>query len=147
MVLCCSPTKSTKVKPTLTKYHSWEHSHSHNLLVWWNDCCPPLFFSGFLSMKCVILLSGPPTPSSVNVSLVMSNNTGGLSVSWECNQEVFSPTEYYVSSDQGITCNSTSSSCTLSPVGCGKVHTIQVTAFNKAGPSYTSSPVVFITCE
>ncbi|XP_037530415.1 fibronectin type III domain-containing protein 7-like [Nematolebias whitei] len=87
----------------------------------------------------------PPTPSSANVSVVMSNNTAGLSVSWGLDQKVFIPTEYHVTSDQGITCNSTSSSCTLSPVGCGKVHTIQVTAFNKAGPSYPSAPVVFIT--
>uniref|UniRef100_A0A3Q4N583 Fibronectin type III domain containing 7 n=1 Tax=Neolamprologus brichardi TaxID=32507 RepID=A0A3Q4N583_NEOBR len=36
--------------------------------------------------------------------------------------------------------STTSSSCTLSVVGCGEVHTIQVTASNEAGPSYPSSP-------
>uniref|UniRef100_A0A672I4J7 Fibronectin type-III domain-containing protein n=1 Tax=Salarias fasciatus TaxID=181472 RepID=A0A672I4J7_SALFA len=48
---------------------------------------------------------------------------------------------FYVSSDQSLTCNTTSSSsCKLSAVGCGEVHTIQVTASNRAGPSYPSSP-------
>ncbi|XP_044056308.1 fibronectin type III domain-containing protein 7-like [Siniperca chuatsi] len=87
----------------------------------------------------------PPTPSSVNVSVVMSNSVAGLSVSWELNQEVYGSIQYHVMSDQNLTCNSTSSSCTLSAVGCGEVHTIQVTASNEAGPSFPSSPVVFIT--
>ncbi|XP_040896696.1 fibronectin type III domain-containing protein 7-like [Toxotes jaculatrix] len=87
----------------------------------------------------------PPTPSSVNVSVVMSNGLAGLSVSWELDLEVYGSIEYFVMSDQNLTCNSTSSSCTLSPVGCGQVHVIQVTASNEAGPSYPSSPKVFIT--
>ncbi|XP_017275873.1 fibronectin type III domain-containing protein 7-like [Kryptolebias marmoratus] len=87
----------------------------------------------------------PPTPSSVNISVVMSSNMAGLSVSWELDQEVYGTIEYHVTSDQSLRCNSTSSSCTLSPVGCGEVHTIEVTAFNEAGPSHPSIPVVFIT--
>uniref|UniRef100_A0A8C3G2Y3 Fibronectin type-III domain-containing protein n=1 Tax=Cyclopterus lumpus TaxID=8103 RepID=A0A8C3G2Y3_CYCLU len=58
---------------------------------------------------------------------------------------VYGSIQYHATSDQNLTCNSTSSSCTLRPVSCGEVHTIQVTAFNEAGPSQPSSPVVFIT--
>nr|XP_015826562.2 fibronectin type III domain-containing protein 7 [Nothobranchius furzeri] len=87
----------------------------------------------------------PPKPSSVNVSVVMSNNAAGLLVYWELSQEVYGTIEYQVASDHNKTCNSNSTSCTLSPVGCGEVHTVQVTAFNEAGPSCPSTPVVFIT--
>ncbi|XP_073331837.1 fibronectin type III domain-containing protein 7-like [Pagrus major] len=87
----------------------------------------------------------PPTPSSVSVSMVMNNNVAGLSVSWELDQTVYGSVYYHVMSDQNLTCNSTSSSCTLSPVGCGEAHMVQVTASNEAGPSYPSSPVVFVT--
>lgn len=95
----------------------------------------------------VLFLSGPPTPSSVNVSLERSNGVAGLSVSWEYVQDVNGSIEYFVTSNQNRNCSSTSSSCTLSPVGCGEVHLIQVTASNEAGPSFPSSPVLFITCE
>ncbi|XP_018527047.2 fibronectin type III domain-containing protein 7 [Lates calcarifer] len=87
----------------------------------------------------------PPTPSSVNISVVRSNGEAELSVSWELDPEVYGSIEYFVTSDQDLTCNTTSSSCTLSPVGCGEMHVIQVTATNEAGPSYPSSPEVFIT--
>ncbi|XP_059197816.1 fibronectin type III domain-containing protein 7-like [Centropristis striata] len=87
----------------------------------------------------------PPTPAGVNISVVMSNSVAGLSVSWELDPNVYGSIEYHVMSDLNLTCNSTSSSCTLSPVGCGEVHTIQVTAWNQAGPSYPSYPMVFIT--
>ncbi|XP_053178492.1 fibronectin type III domain-containing protein 7-like [Scomber japonicus] len=87
----------------------------------------------------------PPTPASVNVSVVMSNSVAGLSVSWELEQDVHGSIQYHVMSDQNLMCNSTSSSCTLSPVDCGKVHTIQVTASNEAGFGYPSNPEVFIT--
>ncbi|XP_057697330.1 fibronectin type III domain-containing protein 7-like [Corythoichthys intestinalis] len=87
----------------------------------------------------------PPMPSSVDVSVTMNNDQAELSVSWELNQEVYSNIEYYVTSDESLTCNTTSSPCTLSPVGCGEVYTIQVIAFNDAGPSYPSYPVEFIT--
>ncbi|XP_075340569.1 fibronectin type III domain-containing protein 7-like [Odontesthes bonariensis] len=87
----------------------------------------------------------PPTPSSVNLSVVMNNNVAGLSVSWELDTNVYGPIEYHVMSDQNITCNTTSSSCTLPAVGCGEVHTIQVIASNDAGPSHPSNSVTFIT--
>ncbi|XP_051233612.1 fibronectin type III domain-containing protein 7-like isoform X2 [Dicentrarchus labrax] len=87
----------------------------------------------------------PPTPSIVSVSMVMNNTVAGLSVSWELDANVYGSIQYHVMSDQNLTCNSTSSSCTLSPVGCGEVHTIQITASNEAGPSYPSIPEVFIT--
>ncbi|KAM4739479.1 fibronectin type III domain-containing protein 7-like [Anableps anableps] len=87
----------------------------------------------------------PPIPSSVSVSVVRSNNVAGLSVSWELSEDVYGTVEYHVTSDQNLNCNSTSSSCTLSPVGCGEVHTIHVTASNEAGPSHPSGPEFFIT--
>ncbi|XP_056271010.1 fibronectin type III domain-containing protein 7-like [Pseudoliparis swirei] len=87
----------------------------------------------------------PPSPSCANVSVVMSNGVSGLSVSWELDQGVSGSIRYHATSDQNLTCNSTSSSCTLWPVGCGEVHSIRVTAFNEAGPSQPSGPMVFIT--
>nr|XP_057928957.1 fibronectin type III domain-containing protein 7-like [Doryrhamphus excisus] len=86
----------------------------------------------------------PPMPVSIHVSVVVSDEAA-LSVSWEFNQEVYGHIEYHVMSDQKHTCNSTSSYCILSPVGCGEMHTIQVTASNEAGPGYPSSPFNFIT--
>lgn len=77
----------------------------------------------------------------------MSNDVAGLSVSWKLNQEVYESIQYLVTSDQNLTCNSTSSTCTLFPAKCGEVHIIQVTASNDAGPGYPSSPMVFTTCE
>ncbi|XP_004068135.2 fibronectin type III domain-containing protein 7-like [Oryzias latipes] len=86
----------------------------------------------------------PPAPSSVNVSVVMNNTFAGLAVSWELEKQVYGYVEYHVISEQNVTCNTTSTSCTL-PVGCGELHTFQVIASNEAGPSYPSIPVVFIT--
>lgn len=91
--------------------------------------------------------TGPPTPTFVNVSVVWSNDAAGLSVSWELETDVYGPIEYFVTSDQNRSCASSSSSCILAPVGCGQVHVIQVVASNEAGPSFPSSPEVFITCE
>ncbi|XP_077440799.1 fibronectin type III domain-containing protein 7-like isoform X2 [Vanacampus margaritifer] len=87
----------------------------------------------------------PPIPASVEVSVVMIVDQAVLSVSWELNQEVYGNVEYYVMSDQNLTCNTTSSPCNLSPVGCGESHTIQVISSNEAGPGYPSIPVEFIT--
>lgn len=98
-------------------------------------------------MSCPCVLTGPPTPGSVEVSVVMIGHQTVLSVSWELNQQVYGNIEYYVMSDQSLSCNATSSSCILSPVGCGEVHTIQIVPSNEAGPGYPSSPVEFITCE
>lgn len=106
---------------------------------------PVQSFAGFVFIFCH--LTGPRTPASVNVSVVMNGSVAGLLVSWEPDQEVYGPIEYNVMSDLNLMCKTTSSSCTLSVVGCGEVHTIQVTASNEAGPSYPSSPAVFITCE
>lgn len=100
-------------------------------------------------IMCRFMLSstGPPTPSSLNISMLMNNSVSGLSVSWELNPEVHGSIQYHVMSDQDLTCNSTSSSCLLVAVGCGEIHMVQVTASNEAGPGYPSTPVVFITCE
>ncbi|KAM7387686.1 hypothetical protein PAMP_023908 [Pampus punctatissimus] len=75
----------------------------------------------------------------------MNNSVSRLFVSWELDQEVYGSIQYHVMSDQNLTCYATSSSCTLSPVGCGQIHTIQVIASNDAGSSYPSSPEVFIS--
>lgn len=94
-----------------------------------------------------VFLTGPPTPTSVNVSMAMNRSLAGLFVSWDAHQGAYGSIQYHVISDQNLTCNSTSSSCTLWAAGCGETHSIQVTASNKAGPSQPSSPVIFITCE
>ncbi|KAI3368520.1 hypothetical protein L3Q82_025527 [Scortum barcoo] len=99
----------------------------------------------YINQTTHIPLTGPPTPTSISVSLVMINGVAGLSVSWDPSREIYVTTRYHVMSDQNLTCYSTSSSCTLSAAGCGEVHSIQVTASNEAGPSFPSSPVVFIT--
>ncbi|KAF7660954.1 hypothetical protein LDENG_00272170 [Lucifuga dentata] len=83
----------------------------------------------------------PPSPSEVNVSMTMAE----LSVSWKLEQDVYGTVNYHVTSDRNLTCNTISNSCILYPAACGEIHTIQVTAYNMAGPSYPSSPVVFIT--
>ncbi|XP_068599957.1 fibronectin type III domain-containing protein 7-like [Brachionichthys hirsutus] len=86
----------------------------------------------------------PPTPSSVSAS-VASGNMAGLSVSWELNLDVDGSIQYHVMTNQNLTCNSTSNSCVLWGISCGEIHTIYVTAINEAGPSYPSSPLVFVT--
>ncbi|XP_041648067.1 fibronectin type III domain-containing protein 7-like [Cheilinus undulatus] len=87
----------------------------------------------------------PPTPSSVNVTMVMNNGEAGLSVSWEMDPDVHGSIVYHVTSGQNLQCNGTNSPCVLSPVGCGEVHSIQVTASNEAGPGYPTDPVIFTT--
>uniref|UniRef100_H2SS69 Fibronectin type III domain containing 7 n=1 Tax=Takifugu rubripes TaxID=31033 RepID=H2SS69_TAKRU len=62
------------------------------------------------------------------------------------NAELYGSVQYHVISDQNLTCNSTSSSCTLWVADCGQTHSIQVTASNEAGPSQPSNPVFFTTC-
>ncbi|KAJ4942944.1 hypothetical protein JOQ06_005456 [Pogonophryne albipinna] len=90
-------------------------------------------------------MTRPAVPSIANVSMVMNNGLAGISVSWERDEGVFGSLQYHVMSDQNLTCNSTSSSCTLSPVGCGEVHTVRVSTSDEAGPSDPSGPVVFST--
>lgn len=100
----------------------------------------------FYSFSFLFLL-GPPTPTSVNVSMAMNSSIAGLLVSWNVAQEVYGFIQYHVISDQNLTCKSTSSSCTLWAVRCGETHTMQVIALNEAGPSQPSSPLFFVTCE
>ena len=86
-------------------------------------------------------------PYNVSVAMVMTNDVAGLSVTWENDPACYGTIEGHVMSDQNVMCNSTSTSCTLTPVGCGEVHTIQVTSSNEAGPGSPSAPTVFTTCE
>lgn len=86
-------------------------------------------------------------PTFVNVSMVMNNSVAGLLVSWKVDQEVYGSIQHHVITDQNLTCNSTSSSCTLWAAGCGQTHTIRVIASNEAGRSQPSHSVFFITCE
>lgn len=79
--------------------------------------------------------------------MAMNSSIAGLLVSWNVAQEVYGPIQYHVISDQNLTCQSTSSSCTLWAVRCGETHTMQVIALNEAGPSQPSSPLFFVTCE
>ncbi|KAM4629308.1 fibronectin type III domain-containing protein 7-like [Polymixia lowei] len=88
----------------------------------------------------------PPAPASVNVSVVMTNDMAGLSVSWDLEQQVYGSIHYHVTGDRNQQCNSTSSPCTISPAACGEIHTIQVTASNEAGPSYPSEVFIVFPC-
>ncbi|XP_037106449.1 fibronectin type III domain-containing protein 7-like [Syngnathus acus] len=87
----------------------------------------------------------PPTPDSVQVSVATIGEQAALSVSWEIKRELHGSVEYRVMSSQNLTCSASSSPCVLSPVTCGEVHVIQVTASNDAGAGYPSSHVEFIT--
>ncbi|XP_056132898.1 fibronectin type III domain-containing protein 7-like [Lampris incognitus] len=87
----------------------------------------------------------PPTPASLTASVAPGDGSAELLVSWDLGQEVHGTTEYFVTSDANLQCNSTSGGCSLSPVACGETHTIQVTAWNEAGPSLPSNPLVFVT--
>ncbi|XP_068176518.1 fibronectin type III domain-containing protein 7-like [Antennarius striatus] len=86
----------------------------------------------------------PPTPTSVSASVV-SGNLSGLSVSWELDPDVDGYIHYRVMTDQYLYCNSTSNSCVLWGISCGEIYTIYVIAVNDAGPTYPSSPLVFVT--
>ncbi|KAK7901583.1 hypothetical protein WMY93_018352 [Mugilogobius chulae] len=59
--------------------------------------------------------------------------------------DVYGEVQYNVTSDQGVSCSSSSLSCELSPVTCGSVYSVEVTAQNSAGPSVPSMPVSFTT--
>ncbi|KAI4829257.1 hypothetical protein KUCAC02_023313 [Chaenocephalus aceratus] len=86
-------------------------------------------------------MTRPAMSSIANVSMVINNGLAGISVSWERDEGVFGSLQYHVMNDQNLTCNSTSSSCILSPVGCGEVHTVWVSTSDEAGPSDPSGPV------
>lgn len=131
--ICNRDFNMNKHKPSLSQ------SNPNRYLQSLMSISPLLFF--FFNIS-----TGPPAPSSVNVSMVMITGGSGLSVSWELGQAVHGSIYYHAMSDQGLTCNSSSSPCVLSGVSCGEMHTIQVVASNEAGPSQPSSPVPFITC-
>uniref|UniRef100_A0A3Q3EFW8 Fibronectin type-III domain-containing protein n=1 Tax=Labrus bergylta TaxID=56723 RepID=A0A3Q3EFW8_9LABR len=50
----------------------------------------------------VYFQTGPPAPASVNVSMEMSNDVAGLSVSWELDQDVYGSIEYQATSDGNL---------------------------------------------
>ncbi|XP_034036700.1 fibronectin type III domain-containing protein 7-like [Thalassophryne amazonica] len=87
----------------------------------------------------------PPAPAYFNVTIVMTVNAAELFVTWKTDPSTDGLVQYNVTSDQNLTCTSVSNSCTLSPVTCGKVYNIYVTALNDAGPSYPAGPEIFTT--
>uniref|UniRef100_A0A3B4ALC6 Fibronectin type-III domain-containing protein n=1 Tax=Periophthalmus magnuspinnatus TaxID=409849 RepID=A0A3B4ALC6_9GOBI len=89
----------------------------------------------------------PPTPASVTVTMVTNSTSLALNVSWTVDPNVNTLIWYNVSSDQGVNCSSTSSlSCELSPVTCGTVYSVKVTASNVAGPSLKMSAITTLSC-
>ncbi|XP_053719565.1 fibronectin type III domain-containing protein 7-like [Synchiropus splendidus] len=82
----------------------------------------------------------PPTPSGINISVVQPHGgPAGLLVSWEHLEDLHGSVQYWVSSDQNLTCDSVDSdSCILSPLDCGQVHNIHVVASNPSGSSLPS---------
>lgn len=88
--------------------------------------------------------AGPRTPQTVVLLNPAVKDVTGLLVSWAPSQGAI---QYLVVSSAGLNCSSTSTSCTLSPLSCGQVHYITVTAINTAGPSQPSDPLRYISCE
>ncbi|KAI4896050.1 hypothetical protein NFI96_015040, partial [Prochilodus magdalenae] len=80
------------------------------------------------------------TPQSV--LLQTGSSVTILSVSWAA---VHGASQYTVISSSGQNCSSTSSTCVLTPLSCGEIHYISVTAVNQAGPSLPSDAQQFIT--
>ncbi|XP_036446665.1 fibronectin type III domain-containing protein 7 [Colossoma macropomum] len=88
----------------------------------------------------VCQITRPSTPQSVVLQTVSGMTT--LSVSWA---SVHGADQYTVISSSGLNCTSSSSTCTLTPLSCGQIQYISVTAMNQAGPSLPSDPQQFIT--
>ncbi|KAB5546671.1 hypothetical protein PHYPO_G00074720 [Pangasianodon hypophthalmus] len=83
----------------------------------------------------VCQITRPPTPQSIVLVTTTVNDVVGVSVSWDPAQ---GSSRYVAMSSAGLNCSSVSTSCTLSPLSCGQIHYISVTAFNRAGPSQSS---------
>lgn len=88
--------------------------------------------------------AGPRTPQSVVLLTTVVNDVVGVSVSWDPAQGA---SRYMAVSSSGLNCSSASTSCTLSPLSCGQIHYISVTAFNQAGSSQSSEPQRYVSCE
>ncbi|XP_051962450.1 fibronectin type III domain-containing protein 7 [Xyrauchen texanus] len=89
----------------------------------------------------VCQITRPSTPQTTEV-LVSFIPVAGIVVSWDLVQGA---DQYVALSSTGQNCSSSSNSCTLSPLVCGEVHSITVTAVNQAGPSIPSLPIQFIS--
>ncbi|KAF5894692.1 fibronectin type III domain-containing protein 7-like, partial [Clarias magur] len=90
----------------------------------------------------VCQVTRPSTPQSIVLLTTTVNDVMGRSVSWNPAQGA---NEYVALSSAGLNCSSSSTSCTLSPLSCGEIQNISVTAFNQAGPSQSSDPQSYIT--
>lgn len=121
-------------------------THKENKIILVNVIMDVTSRNGYAGYFMLCLQTGPPAPSSVSMSVLICKGVARLSVSWTLSQEVYGSIQYLVTSDQNLTCNSISTSCTLSPAKCGEIYVIQVTAFNDAGSGNASSPSVFTTC-
>ncbi|XP_017341938.1 fibronectin type III domain-containing protein 7 [Ictalurus punctatus] len=87
-------------------------------------------------------ITRPPTPQSIVLVSTAGNGVVGLSASWAPAQGA---NRYLAMSSAGLNCSSASTSCTLSPLSCGQIHYISVTAFNQAGPSQSSGSQRYIS--
>ncbi|XP_062871771.1 fibronectin type III domain-containing protein 7-like [Trichomycterus rosablanca] len=82
------------------------------------------------------------TPQSVLLVTTKVNDLMGLSVSWSPAQGA---NQYVVESSSGLNCSTGSTTCTLSPLSCGQIHYISITAINEAGPSQRSDQQRYVT--
>ncbi|KAI7794727.1 putative fibronectin type III domain-containing protein 7-like [Triplophysa rosa] len=89
----------------------------------------------------VCQITRPPS-TQITEMVVSSVSAAGIVVSWDPAQGA---QQYIALSSSGQNCSSTSNSCTLSSLGCGETHLVEVTAINQAGPSVPSQPVQFIS--
>ncbi|GAA6076391.1 fibronectin type III domain-containing protein 7 [Tachysurus ichikawai] len=84
----------------------------------------------------VCQITRPRTPQLIALVTTTVNDVVGLSVSWYLAQGASS---YVAVSSSGLNCSSVSTSCTLSPLSCGQIQYISVTASNQAGTSESSA--------
>ncbi|KAG7323409.1 hypothetical protein KOW79_013111 [Hemibagrus wyckioides] len=90
----------------------------------------------------VCQITRPRTPQLIALVTTSVNDVVGLLVSWNPAQGA---SRYEAVSSAGLNCSSASTSCTLSPLSCGQIQYITVTAFNRAGPSQSSEPQRYVS--
>ncbi|XP_042564917.1 fibronectin type III domain-containing protein 7-like [Clupea harengus] len=89
----------------------------------------------------VCQITRPAQPQGFLLSVVWDEQAS-LLVSWNASQEA---TEHVAVTSSGLSCSSSSSTCSISLLSCGETFFVTLTASNQAGPSLSSEPVEFIS--
>ena len=89
--------------------------------------------------------AGPPRPESPEIFWSGGPGRGQeMSLYWETANGADG---YVALSNMGQNCSTAETFCIISPLDCGQVHSISLTARNQAGPSSPSEPRDVVTCE